>query len=750
MLQPFQRPLAGVWPLLLFVMALALPAAGQNPFEQADAGAELPPAADEPLPLPDINTIQNPAVRAAYTLPRNEPADYLRAVLNLLDLQQPALAQAVFRELLALNLDDQQRADLVARFGTAALLRIGQAEQLGPGATTFAQATIAAANAAATAPERINQLVANLGAAAPQQREAIVALSTLGEPGVLASLGVLTDPSAPEEQKRGARTVLVRSVPLSVGPLLAAIEAPEPLRNEAALLLATINPPQAAPLLAAPAVVSGNAELARAYESLTGQPASIESAEGLLRRSLANIVGGVPPYRVDDQGQLEVWVWDPTKDLPVKLTVSRDDAATLHGARLAQGLESLYPDRSGYRVDAAAWGIEASTILRGTALLQDVASPSLESLAAHEIDRLILGGLERNHSATAIAALSIHADRKDLGCLLTADGKPSATAQALRAGHPSVRYAALETIAAIDPPRPFPGASFVAQAMTHALSASGNAKVLAVAPRTDVAATWAGQLAAAGYRAEAASTGREAIERARLETDIELVLIDMSIGGPGVREVVFQLRRNPGTELVPIALLAREAQWSIGQQIEEEHWGVRFYPRPHSDEALRSIAEEMRELLPRDWPTPAERQAMRRQTLQWMNHFLASQRDFYRLRAYADEIARAVPAIDATGEAWELLAGLGTHDSQLTLIRAASAAVYPIATREAAAAAFARSVERFGLLLTSDEILLAYDTYNASGGQPKEVQQVLGGLLDTIESIRKAQQPSPPPVPTPR
>ncbi len=740
--------------LLLCICLFVVLASGCAPIAEAQAPPILPPQdgaqdADAPLPLPDIDAIDNPAVRAAYTLPRNEPADYVRAILNLLDFREPALAQSVFRDLQGLNLNDEQRAALVARFGTAAILRIGQTKDLGPAATTFAQTTIAAASAAATAPERINQLVANLGNPGAPQREAIAALSTLGEPGIMACLAVLADPASDDEQKRGARTVLVRSVPLSVGPLLAAIDAPEPLRSEAATLLATIRPPQAAPLLAAPAATEGHALLARAYESLTGQPASVESAEGLLRRSLENVLGGVPPAGIGPEGQIEVWVWDAEKNLPTRLTLSPDDAATLHAARLAHGLTTVRPERSGFRIEAAAWGIEAGAILRNAGLDAGATAPKLEIFERAEVDQLLLGAIERNHSATAIAALGVHAERKDPGALFTHDGKPSATAQALRAGHPRVRYAALQVIAAIDPPRPFPGASHVATAMIHTLTATGSPKVLAAAPRADVASTWAAGLSSAGYQGEIATLGKEAIEVARLQADIELVLVDMAIGGPGVREVVFQLRRNPGTELVPIAVLGRESQWPIGRQIEEEHWGVRSFPRPHGDAALLAIGDEMRGLLPRDWPSAEERLAMRRQVLQWMDHFLSSRRDFYRLRAYSTEIALAVPAGDATLQAWQLLADMGTHESQNTLIRSASMDVYPIETRQAAAAAFARSVERFGLLLTSDEILLAYDTYNASGQQPKESQEVLGSLLDAIESVRKARQQTPPPPPTP-
>src|SRR5690606_19204242 len=149
------------------------------------------------------------------------------------------------------------------------------------------------------------------------------------------------------------------------------------------------------------------------------------------------------------------------------------------------------------------------------------------------------------------------------------DGTPSPTAQALQANHPRVRYAALETIAAIDPSHPFPGASYVAPTMVRMLTATGAPFALAVSPRVDVATTWGAGLSAEGYRAHVAGTGAGAVAMAADMADIELVLIDMSIEGPGVREVVFQLRRHYGTALVPIALLAREGQLPTAARMED-------------------------------------------------------------------------------------------------------------------------------------------------------------------------------------
>jgi hypothetical protein len=62
----------------------------------------------------------------------------------------------------------------------------------------------------------------------------------------------------------------------------------------------------------------------------------------------------------------------------------------------------------------------------------------------------------------------------------------------------------------------------------------------------------------------------------------------------------------------------------------------------------------------------------------------------------------------------------------------------PIEAREAVADAFASAVKRSGTMLTTDEIQLQYERYNASENQPVETQKVLGRVLDVIESRRNS------------
>jgi hypothetical protein len=86
---------------------------------------------------------------------------------------------------------------------------------------------------------------------------------------------------------------------------------------------------------------------------------------------------------------------------------------------------------------------------------------------------------------------------------------------------------------------------------------------------------------------------------------------------------------------------------------------------------------------------------------------------------------------------------LGSAQAQVALVSAASETERPLNERQAAARAFAESVDRYGILLTAPEILRQYDRYNESAGADRETQVVLGSLLDSMEQRGRQSDESP-------
>jgi len=85
------------------------------------------------------------------------------------------------------------------------------------------------------------------------------------------------------------------------------------------------------------------------------------------------------------------------------------------------------------------------------------------------------------------------------------------------------------------------------------------------------------------------------------------------------------------------------------------------------------------------------------------------------------------------------LAKLPSAAGQQEMVNLASLRTTPIALRRELAKAFDESVARFGVLLTSNQIVQQYDRYNLSVDADTDTQQALGALLDSLEKPTQAE-----------
>ena len=107
---------------------------------------------------------------------------------------------------------------------------------------------------------------------------------------------------------------------------------------------------------------------------------------------------------------------------------------------------------------------------------------------------------------------------------------------------------------------------------------------------------------------------------------------------------------------------------------------------------------------------------------------------FFRLGRHQEKIRQLIYQPGFSTPVSEILSSIATPEAQRQLLNFASENGLPIEQRQQAVAAFQTAVKRTGILLTTDEILLQYNRYNASRAQPKETQQLLSSVLDIIEA----------------
>ncbi|QDT70840.1 hypothetical protein MalM25_37960 [Planctomycetes bacterium MalM25] len=654
----------------------------------------------------------SPAVEAALALPRTEPRHYVDTALTLTDLGAPNEAALVAGELAQLDLDDESLVRLVDRVGTAKLVRLGREQ---PALAPLVDRALTAADTAAHSPERLAQLVDALGGSREAVIEAIRALRRTGPGGVDYCLAELA--KADDTRRARLREALVALDPISQPALFLATGDEDPQVRVEALYalgrLAELNrlrTPIAPAMAAAAALEPGRAGDAGrwAYQQMRGGPLTVAGAKHLLDGAITELLGG--PVLFSEAAAID------------------DRLALRLAARLAEDRAEIDPSDS----RAAR-----------TALLLKLESGEADPEAANseaDLSSLLTAALDKRLHRAARLACETLGGRADSAALLTGDGRLAPLAVALEAAHPAVRFAAVEAVLKINPRSPFPGSSRVADALLHFATATGDDAAVVAYPQLAKAGQAAGWLLGSGYTATPAHRGADLVRIATESPDTVLVMLDLSVSLPDARETLFRLRRSPATALTPVALLAADGRFGEAQRVAEEHGGeaagVVASPRPHTAEATASLAERLGATLPADWPTAEQRLAQATAAREALAQLIEEGPAFYGLDRRTEGVMSVVAMTQPTA-AMPTLVEIGTPESQLRLLDLASYEARPLDQRQAAAEAFGQSVERHGVLLTTDQIRRQYDRYNASAKAPAETQAVLGGLLDTLEGARE-------------
>lgn len=589
--------------------ANAPPAKPAGPARAAALGAKPAAPADQSDNSLPAELQNNPAVRTALDRERKEPRDFVDSILLLVELGHPELAKPILADLMKLNVTEEQRIAIVNEFGSQGMLRLSQAKALGPDASTFASACMAAAGAAASSPDRIAGLVKQLSDPSPAIRTAahndLAATGQIGATAALEALGRETDPA-----RRASLIAAIELMhPLVNAPLLAMLETNDPnLRNDVAALLRRLAVPQAAPFLST-------------------DPTSAERAVGT---ALSNYQRGTPPFAVDGDNQVELWKWNDAAKKLTSIRVPADEAQTIWIARLADELARIRPDNNDDQRRALVLRLEAAGLTAKPN--SPPAIPRLPQADPHELSTALGEALKNNYSHAALALVDALSQQPDASILVTADGKPSPLTDALNSPNRRVRFAALRAIMALNPAAPYPGCSRVPDTLAWFAGSTGERQAVVAMLTNATAGDIAGQLAGHQLAAQAVNRGHDAVETAASLPDLELILVDMNILLPEIREVVYQLRTTPATGDIPIAVLAADGRLEAAKRLASEHTRVIAVPRPHTPEALTNIVDSLSKLSARDQVPTDERVAEADQAKKWLTLLSSGSRPFYTFR----------------------------------------------------------------------------------------------------------------------
>ncbi len=709
----------------------AKPAAGQ-----AAAGeAAKPAAADE----------KNPVVLAFRDRNPTTPKDLMFAVQSLFDIGRPDEAKSYLAKLIAAQPDRDQLEAIQREYGTGFFLRLARDPAMKPEGEKFAKAVEQAAYQAARDPGRLKTAIGQLNDPSPTVRlQAIENLQRAGDAVVPPLLEALADPQRQQEHPQIRAGIVELGEPL-IDPMLGALETPdEALRLQVLQVLAQFRTGRAVPFLVGPALDSAAPESARRAAARTvtrivGTVPSRYEAEQYLLRRVRDYLNGASAGPVDYQDQTVFWHWDPAAKTSVPRRYAADEASRMMAARLSRDLYKLSPDNVDVRrvfllanlTQAKIEGGLNRPLPRGEGTIAAQAT----ALGPQTLEDVLDYAIHNDYVTAAIAAAELLAAAGDGTLVQSTDGRPRPLVGALRHSDRRLRMAAAESIMKIAPAGPYAGSSYLPETFGYFVRTVGSRRVLVSHPRVDKAQTLIGILNALGYDADSATTGKETFRLAAKNPDYEFILISDAVDFPDASETIQMFRKDPLTRRLPIGLMARQENLVSAEAMAELDPLLIAFPRPHDEKSMSFQMTRVVESAGNTLVGYDERLDQAGRALDHLTRLGEAQGthafyDLFRVEA-AVQSALSVPALSA--KAARVLGLLGTPEAQRALVTLASQHGRPLAERQAAAGAFAQAVERRGLLLTRDEILLQYDRYNRGAALDAETQKVLASVLNAIE-----------------
>lgn len=737
---------AAAWQVIARGPAESAQPARSGTAKPAEAKAASPAAKPADSPRAPAKP-SDPVVQAILATPPGTPAERIRVAVALADLKHPELARQQLAEVLRANLDADQMVSLGEELGSAVFLKLASRADLAPEGRQLADAVLNARGAALRDPARIARWIQELSDASAEKRtRAMLNLEEAQEAAVGPLLAVLVDTRRAAEHPV-VRAMLVRLGRGAVGPLLAAIDAPNPeVAVHALEVLGVVGAADTLPLLLATALDTSQPEpVQRAANAALSKlraaaPPPTEAAQWLAKQA-AEYFDGRVPMPVLPHGGVESWVWDTARNAPVLKYLTPQGVSLIRAARFSRVAHQLRPQDEEITVLWLATQLELAAYRNGldNPLPMDKGSPAARAAAAGPeiVERVLRYAMERNHAVAATAAARIlgQMPRAEAEWLLCRSPQPAPLVLATRHGDRRLRFSAVEAVVHIRPRQAFAGASFVAEGLRFLAATTGSPRVLVADARLHESRQLAAYLAPLGYQADIAHSGRELLQRALDCPDYEMIFVDAGIDDPPLGLLLQQLRRDGRTAALPVAVVARGERFDQADRAaEHDPLAIVFVPPPDA-KALQQQVGQLVERAGKDRVSHAERQRQAALALEWLAAWsadpqLGSLVDFRRTSQVAVRAAR-VPGLRLRAIA--LLQQQPTAEAQKALVDLASSPAEPIEARKAAVAAFAEVTRRWGILLTTEEIQRQYDRYNQSATLDAETQQVLGRILDILE-----------------
>ena len=671
------------------------------------------------------------------------PAEVAKAVGLMIEIKQYDEAKKYLDTLASLSLDGEASYELNRAVGSDLFYEFARTSELQPGGRKLALKVFASASEWANSEARIDGLIQQLASDNDYDRgEAFAKLNRVGKKGIARVIETFAD-QAREDDFPALRGALYAFGKSALGPLLGAAEASEPtVRIEAIRGLAKLDSNRAVDMLLrtnlSMETESPFRELAGYYLSKAGRTPEQSTIAPRFYERIKRYLDGRKDSAESLLGSVEFWKWNDDTGKLESFEVESDIAARMRAANLARTLFEMSPAVADYRQLHLLTQLESRKRRVGASKSIDVDDylKQAPGIGPTEMESLLVKAIELDLIPAATAACEVLKKIGTESQVVGSERRP--LVNAILVGDRHLQFAAFDAIAEINPGTAYAGSSYVTELAAYLASSRFVQKCAVGHSRNQTTQAWASATGPRGWANLSASSSNDFFEKVASDPDVGILVISDTLRHPEHRELVQQIRSHWKTKRMPIGLLASSAEKLIKSvRYTEGIDRLLTFPVSQDRTAIELQLDQLeKEVSP--WTVSSDdrfRHADR--AVAWLEKAAVDKKlCYYNLAAHQNQLLGLLYHPQFTASAAKILATQPTASAQRTMLGFVSQGDLPIKSREMVADAFEDAVKRGGTMLTTREIELQYERYNASEGQPKETQKVLGRVLDVIEARR--------------
>ncbi|MBS0204161.1 MAG: HEAT repeat domain-containing protein [Planctomycetes bacterium] len=699
--------------------------------------------ATEPAPAP-AKAVSDAEPSPLLIEPKT-PEESFGAALLMVDLARIDLALKYLEQFEAGSPDDEMLMKLRDKQGTAAFLKLARIKELQPLSTQLLDRLNAATRKQSEDPAFVDQLIGRLGQDPVQRELAIIELRNAGPRAVPQIIRQMGAPNMVNKQEQ-LTMALIRMGRQVVPPLIGALDGPQE-RVRAAIIgiLATLEAREAVPYLWFPAFsdeqplgvrMAANEALATL---ITGSRAKVEqitsvAAANELRRLSKGVYESPGQLPLQEDGSVTIWNWDATEQTVASQRFTPAVAAMLISSRFAAQSLALSPDQPepqrqylasllGLEVLQGGWEKPRGPVpgsafyLAMTAGEETVASVLADALAADQ-------------PSTAVAALEVLAQIGTREQLANPKGLKSPVLAALNSPDFRIQFAAAVTILRIEPRFGFSNANRVVTVLSRALTDPGKSRAIVIDADPNRGSQAAGYLGELGYEASVSSTGRDGFEQTATSAGVEVILIHVNCIRWDLTQTLANFRADSRTAALPVVVYGTdETRGSVARLINRSKPALFISESSTFSDFQRQFAPFARDR--KSPPLSAQERTMQKNAAAyWLAAIGTSRGQVFDISLAERELMVVAEDQDIGVNAMAAMSGITSANVQRRLSKIATNMQLDPSLQQAAATQLGFHIQRFGLLLTKDEVSEVRTGWNAT--ENPAVKAALASVMGTL------------------